>query len=183
MTISRCRPFVMQAKDYYVIDGDTFGVMAPPAKTDDPVAKLVQRHRPLRPEAFRIRLRSVNAPEMPRKGSADDIFKDLDIDQHRHHPGMIAKRALQEVTRKRALLCVPTGKDRYRRLLCDVYASGEPGPRFEISEAFSIARHMHDRGLATTMDFAGGLPSRYPDMYEIETMSPWVEDDDNTLSP
>lgn len=177
MSITRCRPFVMRAQDYYVIDGDTFGVMAAPASSDDPLAQITQGRRPLRPEAFRIRLRSVNAPEMPKKGSADDIFKEMEIDQHRHHPGMVAKRALQEATRKRALLCVPTGKDRYGRLLCDVYASGEPGPRFEIGAAFSISRHLHDRGLASSMDFAGALPPRYPDMDEIETMSAWEEDD------
>lgn len=179
MRITRARPFVIRASDYYVIDGDTFGVMAAAPKSNDPLAILAEGSPQRRPEAFRIRLRSVNAPEMPKKGGADDIFKEMDIDLHRHHPGMVAKRELQQTTRKRTLLCVPTGKDRYGRLLCDVYASGEPGPRFEVGAAFSIARHMHDRGMAETMDFAGGLPPRYPDMYEIETMAAWEEDDDS----
>ncbi|WP_375264226.1 hypothetical protein, partial [Palleronia sp.] len=63
MQIRRAAPFILRSADYYVIDGDTFRVLAPEAVGNDPMALLTQGRRPQRPEAFRIRLRSVNAPE------------------------------------------------------------------------------------------------------------------------
>jgi endonuclease YncB( thermonuclease family) len=161
------QPFFVRPEDYRVVDGDTIAVLAPlPPDAERGVIDDIENggREPYRPTAFRIRLRAVNAPEMPVKGDSDDLLAGIGIDAHRGHAGLAAKAALAHMIKGRVLHCEPDGQDPYKRLLCDVTASGVKDDLFHVDRAFSVEWRLFDLGMAQGMSGVGRLPARHPDL-------------------
>ena len=159
--------FFVRPEDYRVIDGDTIAILAPAQMDADRSVIDEITHgsqEPQRPVAFRVRLRTVNAPEMPITSAGDDLLRAAGVDPHAGHVAVAAKAALAHMVRGRTLHFDPDGVDSYRRSLCNVTASGKKDDLFHLDGAFSVERRLVDLGLVNVMEGKGWLPARYPDL-------------------
>lgn len=138
--------FFLRPRDYRVIDGDTFKVLAPPAARGE-----------RREEAFRIRLYSVNTPEKPKRRGSDETLRKAGIDPHANSPGRQASLLVKALCSGRALFVEPVqgdgGRivDRYGRLLANVSISGAPGQNFNTERAYALGPYLVRRGYAHPM--------------------------------
>lgn len=143
-------PRILRPKDYAVIDGDTIWALA--ERDEDGQ----------RPAGFHIRLRTIKAPEKNRTTNIEKAFVRMGIDS-KYTSGDKAADFLKYQTKgskpseQNCLLIIPsldpqTGnvrRDRFRRLIADVYISGRPGEIFEIANAKSVENLMVENGQAT----------------------------------
>ncbi len=135
------KPFVAQAADVRVIDGDTIAL-----------------HGGFRQRSLRIRLRSIDAPERARMSpSLQETLMARTLSAHGLAParnrkppplGERARAFLRETLRDRCLLVHPAGFDRYGRMKADIFRSGEPGDEFVAPGAQSVAHLLLNAGLA-----------------------------------
>lgn len=139
-------PFFLRPRDYRVVDGDTFMVLAPPA---EPGAR--------REEAFRIRLYSVDTPEKPLRRGSEESLRCAGIDPHADSPGRQASLLVKALCKGRALYIEPETNrngqftDRYGRLLANVCLSGSPGQDFDTEGAYTLGPALMRRGYASPM--------------------------------
>lgn len=146
MTARPNEPFLVRPFSYSIIDGDTFRIRTD--KQDDGK----------RYEAFRIRLCSIDTPELRKPTLFDNILKAGGLDPFQDGPGELAREYLKKLCKDRVILVSPlTGdngqasQDKYRRMLAQVTISGEPGRRFRVNGAFSCEKLLYDAGLATIL--------------------------------
>lgn len=138
--------FFLKAGDFRVVDGDTFAVLAPG----------VERGR--RPIAFKIRLNSVNTPEMPTTVPQQKILIELGLDPHSGHPGSESTKAVRKICEGRAIYVEPAkggdGKftDRYGRLLASICVSGSPGKLFDANGAIPLENWLLSSGHGHQME-------------------------------
>lgn len=131
------RPFLLRPGNFSVIDGDTIWVTPNPAR---------QGGETRAKNAFSIRFRSIAAPERPKKRATDSILKAGNIDPYWDSAGQKATNLLRKYLDKRALLVNPTGeKDRYGRMLADMYVVPYTGSSPDLSRAISIEHMMLDQ--------------------------------------
>lgn len=143
-------PRILRPMDYCVIDGDTIWALGERGEDGK------------RPCGFSIRLRTISLPERTRDTQIDKAMRKLGIDTD-ITTGDLAKMWLktklrgQKYSEARSILVIPsrdpiTGgirKDKYNRLIGDVYVSGKPGNAFEIANAESVEEIMIKQGHAT----------------------------------
>jgi len=107
--------FLVSSHDVTVVDGDTLLVTLPDGMQVNDSSRV------------RVRLRASEAPELPMSGPADEILSGAGISRTGSHPGLLARAMLSNLVRHRELLIVPTGLDRYDRVLADTYAGPQHG--------------------------------------------------------
>lgn len=149
-------PFLVGPKDYRIIDGDTLWILG----------RLTEERRILhgnmRPEAMRIRHRTIDAPERPRYNMNEAQLLKLGLDAHEANPGVVATKILRDMCRKKVIYIEPTGVDVYGRMLADIAVSGAPGPEFEMEGCFSTEREMIRLQAAKSMVDHADLPPHMP---------------------
>lgn len=141
--------YFVRPADYRVVDGDTLRILAPAGPADIN-----------RPEAFRIRFRSIAAPEKPKPQMTDILLEQLGIDAWSGHPGVAAKTYLRNILKGHCILVEPMGRDRYGRTLADISVSGSPGAQFDLVGARSVEWMMKDAGLVGSFSADQELPPR-----------------------
>lgn len=154
-------PFLVGPRDYFALDGDTILIRG----------RMTERHRLLhgdkRPEAFRVRHRTIAAPEKPYYNMGERQLLKMGMDAHETHPGIVATKALRDMCRKRVLFIEPSGEvDKYGRMLGDIAVSGAPGPEFEMEGAFSSEREMVRLQVAEPIGSFHDLPPHMPRILE-----------------
>ena len=92
-------PYVISAGDYIVLDGDTFSKLSGKIGSDG-----------RQETAYRIRFRSIEAPEKHQKGMYDISLRKAGIDIHSGSPGMRATRQLRDFCKNRDILVMPSGR-------------------------------------------------------------------------
>ena len=134
-------PFFISPSDYRVVDGDTLRVVTKKGE-----------------EAFRIRFFSMDTPEPPKLLGVDRVMQDIGLDLYPGNPASLARDAILELTRDRALLVEPQVDpktnmplDKFRRLLAHVAISGAPGELFVPEGARSLEYALFQKGLARLM--------------------------------
>lgn len=139
-------PFFLRPQDYRVVDGDTIKVLAAAPRGER------------RPDAFRIRFASVDAPEKPWVFSGDKILEELGVNPNPDDTFSRVTEALREMISDRVLLIEPYDdprhkgtKDGYGRLLAHVSVSGEPGHLFVPDGAFNVEHVMLHQGLVMSL--------------------------------
>lgn len=145
--IAPLEPCVVRPYDYRVIDGDTIWVMAPPNPSNDGK----------RDPGFSIRFRSVSAPEKSRKSAIETFFKKIGAESD-YKLGDEATDFLRNKAKGRLLLIVPSvdqqdgslRRDKYNRVLADVYLSGDTGKVFDVANAICVPDMMLEKGYAST---------------------------------
>lgn len=146
--------FTVAPDDVYVVDGDTIQVTLP------------HGHLVNDENRVRIRLRSLEAPELPMRGPVDDILKGSGRHLPGDQPGLVARSYLRNLLDDRQVHVVPVAADRYGRVLGDVYA-GEPGNAFDAATSISVEREMMKMA-AGTQRVGEPLPRPQPVMPEEE---------------
>lgn len=138
--------FLVRPRHYTIIDGDTFRIRTG-VQADGK-----------RYEAFRIRLQSIDTPELQKPWLFGPVLDAGGHDPFRHGPGEAARDYLRKLCAGRVLLVAP-GRDRngavstdvYGRLVAQVTASGAPGDLFRLNGARSVERALHAAGFAMVM--------------------------------
>lgn len=145
MTVLPNQAFLVRPDTYTIIDGDTFRIRTP-------VLADGKRH-----EAFRIRLCSIDTPELRKNTLFDQVLRAGGFDPFHDGPGEAARDFLRALCRKRVILVTPDfddhgrpRSDRYGRLLAQVCVSGAPGSLFRLDGARSIEHALFQAGLAST---------------------------------
>jgi hypothetical protein len=134
-------PFFLAPRNYYVVDADTIAVLG--RLTRDQIA-LGDEKREI---AFRIRHRTIAAPEMPFYNQFDRMLKSKGMDIHNNNPAVVAANALKQLCRNRAIFVEPSGrKDKYGRMLGDIAVSGARGAGFELRGALSTEWYLLENG-------------------------------------
>lgn len=121
-------PFIVQPRDFRVIDGDTLAL-----KGDSP-------------PAGRVRLRAIAAPERPRTADIRHNVLERTLAQHGLlppgrapvPPGIRATDLLRSFLDGYALLILPHGHDPHRRMKADIVRSACPGDEFVPAGAQSV---------------------------------------------
>lgn len=166
-------PRILRPKDYVVIDGDTIWALAPPDENGK------------RPSGFEIRLRAVSLPEKVMNTRIERAFRALGAPS-RFTSGDKATQFLKTETKgkgkadHRCLLIIPSvdpirgtvRKDRFNRLLADVYISGSPGDTFELANAKSVDHIMIENGYAAMNPSEKPAPHRAIDALANFGISP-----------
>lgn len=147
--------FILAGDDIHVVDGDTVRAPLPDGKAWDGETSI------------RIRLRSLEAPELPITAPQDIILASAGIARANQSPGLVAKAALRNLIAGRPVMVVPTGMDRYGRVLADTYVTPE-GDRFDPASAVSIELAMMRLGAATQRVGVALPPARPPALAQEE---------------
>lgn len=150
--------FTVAPEDIYVIDGDTVVVQLPEGHSVNDEARI------------RIRLRSIECPELPLPGPSDDILKGILGKSSRDEPGLVAKGRLKSIIENCQVHVVPCASDRYGRVLADLYA-GEPFSDFKPAQSRSVETEMM-RLCAATQRIGEPLPSAQPVILKEEEAWP-----------
>jgi len=131
------QPFLLRPGNFSVIDGDTVWVTPNPRRQPEGSA----------PNCFSMRFRSIAAPERPKKRATDTILKAGSINPHWDSAGQKATDLLKTYLDGRALLVQPTGdKDKYGRMLCDMYVVPYTGASPDLERAASLEHLMLGQG-------------------------------------
>ena len=145
MTVLPNQAFLVRPDTYTIIDGDTFRIRTP-------VLADGKRH-----EAFRIRLCSIDTPELRKPTLFDQVLRAGGFDPMHDGPGEAARDFLRALCRGRVILVAPDDgdgvrpqTDRYGRLLAQVCVSGAPGRLFRLDGARSVEHELFQAGLAST---------------------------------
>ena len=127
-------PFVVRSGDFLTVDGDTIALLGAGEGRNRPVT-------------MRVRFRSANAAETRDKGRSPERVMLTRIGvMPGNGAGQAASRALSGLTAGRSIVIVPSGRDRWGRLLGDVWVSGCAGRSFGMAGAFSVENEMIRRG-------------------------------------
>ena len=153
-------PFLVRPYFYTIIDGDTLRI-----RTDR--LQDGKRH-----DAFRIRLCSIDTPELRKPALFDPVLAAGGFDPFRDGPGEMAREYLRKICAGRVILVTPmiddsgrAAQDRYRRMLAQVTISGAPGKLFRVNGAFSCESALYEAGLAQVLE-GYTLPPRQPQVLD-----------------
>lgn len=127
--------FIAPPGTYFPRDGDTIHINGKSPVTGK------------RDLAYGVRLASVMAPEKPRLGITDQVLMRAGRPVRPGDPGIAATNGIQALCKDRALMIVPLGVDKFKRLLANVYVSGKPGASFEPEGAVSLEHALAARNL------------------------------------
>lgn len=134
---------------------------------------------------FSIRTRGHSSPEKVRNTRIEQFYQKMNASSH-YTKGDAARDFLIKACKGHALILVPsvdsaTGqprRDKYKRLLADVFISGKPGKEAEIANAVNVSELMISNGFARrNMEEA---PSHLPLKNRLSRVAP--ESNENDLS-
>lgn len=160
MVMRPSEPFLVRPYFYSIVDGDTFRIRTP-------VLEDGKRH-----ESFRIRLTSIDTPELRKPSLFDPVLAAGGYDPFRDGPGEMAREYLRKICERRVILVHPrlddagrAAQDRYGRMLAQVTISGIPSPLFRLNGAFSCEKALFDAGMAQVLE-GETLPPAQPEILD-----------------